>query len=82
MRAASISERGDERKKARIQNVPNETDCPICGRISAQYVFSEPDALEVVVERDHGRLVREDDPEQEQRRRRTRSPRKRIVPNA
>jgi len=36
MRAASISERGDQRKKARIQYVPNETDCPICGRISAQ----------------------------------------------
>ena len=36
MRAASISDRGDERKNARIQNVPNETDCPICGRISAQ----------------------------------------------
>ena len=34
--AASISERGDERKKARIQNVPKETDWPICGRISAQ----------------------------------------------
>ena len=24
---------------ARIQNVPNATDCPICGRISAQYVL-------------------------------------------
>ena len=42
MRAASISDRGEERKKARIQNVPNETDCPICGRISAQYVFRRP----------------------------------------
>ena len=26
------------RKNARIQNVPNVTDWPICGRISAQYV--------------------------------------------
>ena len=40
IRAASISERGVERKNARIQNVPNATDCPICGRISAQYVLS------------------------------------------
>ena len=36
IRAASISDRGEERKNARIQNVPNETDCPIWGRISAQ----------------------------------------------
>ena len=35
-RAASTSERGTERKKARIQNVPNATDAPTCGRISAQ----------------------------------------------
>ena len=40
MRAASISERGTDRKKARIQNVPKATDCPIWGRISAQYVLS------------------------------------------
>ena len=36
MRAASTSERGVERKNARIQNVPNATESPICGRISAQ----------------------------------------------
>ena len=42
MRAASISDRGDERKNARIQNVPNATDWPTCGRISAQYVFRRP----------------------------------------
>ena len=36
MRAASISERGVERKNARIQKVPKATDWPICGRISAQ----------------------------------------------
>src|SRR6185312_13598778 len=37
-RAASTNERGTERKKARIQNVPNATDTPDWGRISAQYV--------------------------------------------
>ncbi len=36
MRAASISERGIERKNARIQNVPKATESPTCGRISAQ----------------------------------------------
>jgi hypothetical protein len=36
IRAASINERGVERKKARIQKVPNATDCPIWGRIRAQ----------------------------------------------
>ena len=36
IRAASISERGTERKNARIQNVPKATEVPICGRISAQ----------------------------------------------
>ena len=36
IRAASTSAGGVERKKARIQNVPNATDWPICGRISDQ----------------------------------------------
>ena len=36
--AASTSDRGTERKNARIQNVPNATETPTCGRISAQYV--------------------------------------------
>ena len=35
-REASTSALGDERKKARIQNVPNGTERPIWGRISAQ----------------------------------------------
>jgi len=34
-RAASTSERGTERKNARIQNTPNGIDSPIWGRISA-----------------------------------------------
>jgi len=42
IRAASVSPRGDDRKKARIQNVPNATDWPTCGRISAQYVLRMP----------------------------------------
>ena len=33
---ASIRLFGVDRKNARIQNVPNGTDKPICGRISAQ----------------------------------------------
>ncbi len=37
MRPASTSAFGVPRKNARIQNVPSVTDCPICGRISAQY---------------------------------------------
>ena len=36
IRAASTSERGTVRKNARIQNVPNATEVPIWGRISAQ----------------------------------------------
>ena len=36
IRAASVRERGVERKNARIQKVPNATDWPIWGRISAQ----------------------------------------------
>ena len=35
IRAASTSERGTERKNARIQNVPNASETPTCGRISA-----------------------------------------------
>ena len=38
IRAASSSERGVARKKARIQKVPNATESATCGRISAQYV--------------------------------------------
>ena len=34
-RAASTSERGTERKNARIQNVPNATETPTWGKISA-----------------------------------------------
>ena len=36
IRAASSSDRGADRKNARIQNVPNATDSATCGRISAQ----------------------------------------------
>jgi hypothetical protein len=36
IRAASSSDRGEDRKNARIQNVPNDTDRAISGRMSAQ----------------------------------------------
>jgi hypothetical protein len=42
IRAASISEAGAARKKARIQNVPNATESATCGRMSAQYVSVSP----------------------------------------
>ena len=44
-RDASTSELGVERKNARIQNVPNGTESPICGRISAQRLSVSPASL-------------------------------------
>ena len=44
-RDASTSELGVERKNARIQNVPNGTESPICGRISAHRLSVSPTSL-------------------------------------
>ena len=44
-REASTSELGVERKNARIQNVPNGTESPIWGRISAHSVSVSPASL-------------------------------------
>ena len=58
IRAASMSERGAERKNARIQNVPKAIESAVLGRITPQTVSVSPMLPEVEVERDHGRLER------------------------
>ena len=64
-RAASTSERLLVRKYARIQNVPNATDCAICGRTTAQSVSVSPSVAQVEVQRHDDRLARHHDADEE-----------------
>ena len=65
MRAASISERGVDRKNARIQNVPKATESADLREDQRPVRVGQAEAPQVEVERHDHRLDRDHQPEQE-----------------